>query len=233
MNKKVLGSAVALAMVAGVNTSANAALSSNATLLFDAGAVTCVIAPDPSTATGCAYDVTTVTGSYFGMDTSGDGVIQDGEKNALTPGTDGGIILGQAQGEGAIDVEWSFGGNPGNHVSGGLAVASASGNTASIDMTGWTVMWGTPKGPIDMGQGTDGTDYFANVTCGVDCAAGDTFTLDYAAIVPSGGFAGFYYTLSMTGTIGAPSAVPVPAAVWLFGSGLLGLAGVARRRKAA
>ncbi len=28
------------------------------------------------------------------------------------------------------------------------------------------------------------------------------------------------------------SAVPVPAAVWLFGSGLLGLAGVARRRKA-
>jgi len=29
------------------------------------------------------------------------------------------------------------------------------------------------------------------------------------------------------------SAVPVPAAVWLFGSGLIGLAGVARRRKAA
>ena len=29
-----------------------------------------------------------------------------------------------------------------------------------------------------------------------------------------------------------PPAVPVPAAVWLFGSGLLGLVGVARRRKA-
>jgi hypothetical protein len=27
-----------------------------------------------------------------------------------------------------------------------------------------------------------------------------------------------------------PSAVPVPAAVWLFGSGLLGLIGVARRK---
>ena len=31
----------------------------------------------------------------------------------------------------------------------------------------------------------------------------------------------------------APTAVPVPAAVWLFGSGLLGLVGVARRRKQA
>jgi hypothetical protein len=27
------------------------------------------------------------------------------------------------------------------------------------------------------------------------------------------------------------TAVPVPAAVWLFGSGILGLVGVARRRK--
>lgn len=36
-----------------------------------------------------------------------------------------------------------------------------------------------------------------------------------------------------SGTITPVSAVPVPAAVWLFGSGLLGLAGVARRRKAA
>lgn len=33
-------------------------------------------------------------------------------------------------------------------------------------------------------------------------------------------------------TLAAPSAVPVPAAVWLFGSGLLGLVGVARRKKA-
>jgi len=30
----------------------------------------------------------------------------------------------------------------------------------------------------------------------------------------------------------SPTIVPIPAAVWLFGSGLLGLVGVARRRKA-
>lgn len=39
------------------------------------------------------------------------------------------------------------------------------------------------------------------------------------------------FTLSSTGlTYGAPSAVPVPAAVWLLGSALVGLAGVGRRR---
>jgi hypothetical protein len=32
---------------------------------------------------------------------------------------------------------------------------------------------------------------------------------------------------------GAPAAVPVPAAAWLFGSGLLGLTGIARRKSAA
>jgi len=42
------------------------------------------------------------------------------------------------------------------------------------------------------------------------------------------------WNLNDTGllTYGEISAVPVPAAVWLFGSGLIGLVGVARRRKA-
>jgi hypothetical protein len=40
------------------------------------------------------------------------------------------------------------------------------------------------------------------------------------------------FNITVTG-IEAPTAVPVPAAVWLFGSGLLGLVGIARRKKKA
>ena len=43
------------------------------------------------------------------------------------------------------------------------------------------------------------------------------------------------WNLASNGTLtySAPSAVPVPAAVWLLGSGLIGMVGVARRRKVA
>jgi len=131
---------------------------------------------------------------------------------------------------GDMDAGWGFFGAAGWHTTNdadGVTVASddLSGN-ATLDMSGWTVFWN--GGDIDMGTGMAAT-----VTCGNTCEAGDSFTLDYDAVVPSGGFAGVAYALHLEGTIGAASAVPVPAAVWLFGSGLVGLAGVARRRKAA
>ena len=44
----------------------------------------------------------------------------------------------------------------------------------------------------------------------------------------NGPFIGYNATFGGTATV-----VPVPAAVWLLGSGLLGLVGVARRKKAA
>jgi hypothetical protein len=41
---------------------------------------------------------------------------------------------------------------------------------------------------------------------------------------------GVFYPTYTGATVNSTSAVPVPAALWLFGSGLIGLAGVARRR---
>lgn len=227
MNKKIIGSAIALALV---SSNAMADIASDAVLNYVDGTTSCVLGPDAGTASGCAYDVVASAGSYFGMDTSGDGIIQDGEKTVLT-GVDG-ITIGTAQAGGSIDAGWSFGGAAGEHLTlNGLSV-TGTGNTASLDMSGWTVFWN--GGNIDMGAGLTGSaGGFASITCGVDCAENDTFTLDYAANVPTGSFAGFFYTLHLEGTIGAASAVPVPAAVWLFGSGLVGLAGVARRRKTA
>ena len=46
------------------------------------------------------------------------------------------------------------------------------------------------------------------------------------------GFNANFDATSLTVTGYTPAAIPVPAAVWLFGSGLLGLVGVARRKKA-
>ena len=41
---------------------------------------------------------------------------------------------------------------------------------------------------------------------------------------------GAYSTLGVAAKLGEVTVVPVPAAVWLFGSGLLGLVGIARRK---
>ena len=63
---------------------------------------------------------------------------------------------------------------------------------------------------------------------------GDGDAIPGIAMAAGGPFEFFQanFNANMTATA-KPSAVPVPAAVWLLGSGLLGLVGVARRKKAA
>jgi hypothetical protein len=71
----------------------------------------------------------------------------------------------------------------------------------------------------------------ATITCVVDCSNGDTYVLDYIGHIPLGGTSGLGGEVVVIHLEGTISAVPIPAAVWLFGSGLLGLIGVSRHKK--
>ena len=66
-----------------------------------------------------------------------------------------------------------------------------------------------------------------NLIAGPDVSGG--VTVEFTAIC--GADAGCFSNLAIDNVV--VSAVPVPAAVWLFGSGLLGLVGIARKKKAA
>ena len=226
MKKTVISAAIAATGLFMASGSASASMATDAVLQMGAQAYDCNygIGTYPNCTAG-SYP----TANYFAMDNDGSGSWETTERVAIFAGADGGIALGEVQGNGDIDAAWSFFSNTGYHNQ-AATVSIASDNGAgdvTLDMTGWTVFWS--GGAIDMGTGAD-----AVVTCGSACGVGDTYTLDYNAVVPpSGGqFAGVAYQLHLSGTIGAPSAIPVPAAVWLFGSGLLGLVGVARRKKA-
>ena len=79
-----------------------------------------------------------------------------------------------------------------------------------------TAAWQTFSGSYVAGPDTSGgVTLQLNATCGADPGCFSNFQIDNVTI-----------------SADLPSAVPVPAAVWLFGSGLLGLVGVARRKKA-
>ena len=73
------------------------------------------------------------------------------------------------------------------------------------------------------------SDPFAGPPSFMDASKSDSFTIELGA----GGFTQFQTEVWTIGSaFSTPAIVPVPAAVWLFGSGLLGLVGVARRKKA-
>ncbi len=86
-------------------------------------------------------------------------------------------------------------------------------------------------------QGNPGTDG-SLISFDIAANAGDTLTFDWAFSTDDYAPFGDFAFISLVGTgpanghyevLAEITPVPVPAAVWLMGSGLLGLAGVARR----
>ncbi len=96
-----------------------------------------------------------------------------------------------------------------------------------------------PIGAVPIATTTWNTTDIGTVGLGSNPSGTLPFTDDGIGGSPmkAGPFPGFNANFDITDltvtNITTPSAVPVPAAVWLFGSGLMGLVGVARRRKSA
>lgn len=183
-------------------------------------------------------------GSFFTM---GGGTVVN------APGFDGqfitnnnGIVLGTAQAasgshSGApngseiegIDNAWGYFGHTGLHLTTTPTnVLSASGNTATVDFSGWTVSWnGIAAIPMGTGAWVAGTQNgIAQITCGTNCGDGDTFSLLYSATVPNGdpsNMGNTKYMLNLTGTV---AAVPEASTYGMMLAGL-GLVGFAVRRR--
>ena len=240
MKKTSLSAAIGLA-IGGLSLSADAALTASATLSFTDGApatVSCLLGTTPP-CTNTLFNQTDIAGSYFTMDTDGSGTVEVGEKNPIAmfaPIHIGSTALSSGQHTGvpdgsespAIDKPWNFFGNTGMHnLSSPISVISDFGSTKTLDFSGWGVNWGN-FGPGGVDGPTIPMGGTATIVCSTSsCSAGSTYVLDMAVHVPQA-FTSVPYTLHLEGTVGA---VPVPAAAWLFGSGVVGLAGVARRRR--
>jgi hypothetical protein len=147
-----------------------------------------------------------------------------------------------------IDAFTFYGAFGSNETRGtGISILSASGDTATVDMSGWVVDWnGVQNIPMGTGAWSAGyTNGVGNITCdaGSGCAVGSAYTLKYTATVPLGepsGFGGVKYYLELHGAMCLDCdylvpTIPIPEAstygMMMAGLGLVGL--MARRRKQA
>lgn len=187
----------------------------------------------------------TTSGAYGGVVVGADGDLTPGAANSslgqVTGGMTNAVFFGQFFGF-AID--------PANFV---FVDVDTGAGTISIDTAGMEAQWGNQYFPMGYTGGganqcnTDGQGCGIHLAGTISNIVGNDFDFtlfgehritpwedtEGGTLGTGAGFAGWVAQFGLTGHFtAAPSAIPVPAAVWLFGSGLLGLVGVARRKKA-
>ena len=225
MNRKsTLSTAIGL-VLGSTALNASASLTTSATLNFTLGQVMDV-----------GSGQTDIVGSYFSMDQQGNYVVEPFEKTPISSfnGIHIGIVqsargshIGSIDGSENpnIDNPWEFKANVGMHqTTSPITVNGGSGDNLTLDMSGWNVTWANIASIPMIQQG----DADISCTIGSSCSDSSSYTLDAAFHVVGAGFTTVPYTLHLEGQV---SSVPVPAAAWLFGSGMLGLIGISRRKK--
>ncbi len=109
--------------------------------------------------------------------------------------------------------------------SAGVDMASCVNNTCNIvaDFSSWEVFW---NGSVfEQGPRPDNAGPFGLAT-GTYNLATNKYNLNWVSQIKGGPFGGVVAYWHIEGTV-----VPVPAAAWLFGSGLMALLGLGKRRK--
>jgi len=212
MNNKLLS--MLLAATALSSASAVQAFNNGDVITFKAGVTTI------STYGGSQVK----SGSYFAMDTNGDGQFTSEERLAISVGSDGGIVIGSIQTASGshpgppdgseiapIDAPWSFFGNTGMHQTTGIPVVDNGNNT--LDFRGWGVTWNGITIPLGGDINLPADTGLATVSCAnVPCNTGDDFVVDYTAHVPLGdpsGFGGVGYQLHLESDIPLPPSASI------------------------
>ncbi|WP_372521444.1 hypothetical protein [Sulfuricaulis sp.] len=178
------------------------------------------------------------SGSWFGADTNGNGALSEYERQVTTPGSAGGLIVGATQAPGEIEHSYFFGGDTRLYT---VTAPTSGDGTLNLSglrwswLTDWTFGSGawTPTNTADFGAPGSG---YANGVAQLQWSGvyGDSYNLWYATTEPVGsptGCGGCRFFWHLTGTVQAAPTVPIPAAVWLFGSGILSLTGFSFRKR--
>lgn len=184
----------------------------------------------PTDGSGSWFAIETVPGqfthtsfsSYNGLELNGSAQLASGAHFDPVDGTE----------NPNIDNPWTFFNGTGMHMTTSpVNVISRTSNTLQVDLSGLAVIWGSHTVGLGAAAWGSNTDGIGLITCEYNCngigiLGNENYTLSYTATVLGGAFEGLRYEMHLERT----AVVPVPAAIWMFIPGVVGLFSLARRK---